>query len=58
MIIYDIHGQDLDISHICHNKCCMNIDHLALENHYTNCDRRECVHMFRCSKSHSPACLI
>ena len=36
---YDIHGHDLDISHICHNKCCINIDHLVLENHYISCDR-------------------
>ena len=31
-----------DISHLCHNTACVNIDHLVAEPHSTNCQRRQC----------------
>ena len=54
----DTNGQDLEVSHICHNRLCVNIDHLVLESHMTNCSRRECVAKKICCKTHKPECLL
>ena len=54
----DVIGHELDVSHICHNKLCVNIDHLILEAHFINCIRRQCVCDNRCSASHHPLCLL
>ena len=48
----DLDAHDLDVSHICHNKLCINIQHLVFELHYINCNRRQCVHDNVCSGSH------
>ena len=31
-----------DVSHLCHNKCCIRIDHLTYEPHAVNTQRRKC----------------
>ena len=33
----------LDVSHLCHNKLCIQPNHLSLENRATNCRRKRCV---------------
>ncbi|CAH1797802.1 unnamed protein product, partial [Owenia fusiformis] len=38
-------GLDGDISHLCHNRCCINPDHLTLEPHTINNTRLICVNM-------------
>lgn len=35
-----------EMSHICHNSFCLNIDHLSIEPHKINCDRRLCISSF------------
>lgn len=40
--------QDLDVSHLCHNPLCINIDHLSLEPHYINNNRQCCIRANRC----------
>lgn len=35
-------GEQLDISHICHNKRCCNIDHLFCETSHINQSRNHC----------------
>lgn len=39
---------DADVSHLCHNTKCMNVDHLVLEPHGINNSRRSCVSCGRC----------
>ena len=39
---------DYETSHLCHNKLCVNIDHLSLEPHSVNTQRRACVTNGRC----------
>lgn len=54
----DSNGDNLDVSHICHNTLCVNINHLTLESHLINCSRNECVSLGKCTDQHFPACLI
>jgi hypothetical protein len=51
-------GHLLDISHICHNKSCINSKHLVLEQHAINQDREHCKAQGRCSGCHRPVCVI
>ena len=51
-------GQQLDVSHLCHNKKCINEDHLVHEPHVTNMDRNGCFASGYCSKRHKPYCLL
>lgn len=51
-------GQQLDISHTCHNKKCLNPDHLVNEPHRINMDRNGCYVSGLCSKRHHPHCLL
>ena len=32
----------LECSHLCHNKGCMNTEHIVAEPHYVNMDRKRC----------------
>ena len=50
----------LDVSHLCHNKSCINPGHLVLEPHSTNCKRRLCHHEKRCHENHQggPLCMV
>ncbi len=34
--------ENLDVSHLCHEKTCINIDHLSLERHTINNNRLRC----------------
>ena len=38
-----------DISHLCSNKSCVNFEHLTVEPHKVNTQRRKCVDNRRCS---------
>ena len=51
---------DLHVSHLCHNKRCINIDHLILEAGAINCGRRLCHREKRCHENHDngPKCLV
>ena len=55
---YNEFGQQLDVSHLCHNKLCINENHLIHEPHSINMDRKRCVSLGFCSKSHKPYCLL
>ena len=39
----------LDISHICHNKMCVNLKHLSREEHLVNMDRESCLWLGHCT---------
>jgi hypothetical protein len=54
----DDNGHLLDISHICHNKSCINSKHLVLEQHAINQDREHYRAQGRCSGCHRPFCVI
>lgn len=34
--------KNMDVSHICHKKLCINFDHLSYEPHIINCKRNSC----------------
>lgn len=53
--VFNING---DISHLCHNRLCINIDHLVNESRTTNLKRQVCVHSGICTKNHQPHCLF
>lgn len=50
--------QQLDVSHLCHNKKCINEKHLVHEPHFVNMDRSSCFTHGFCSKRHEPHCLL
>ena len=54
----DIDGHQLDVSHVCHNKLCMNAAHLCLERHSVNKERDHCKCIGRCTGGHYPLCLL
>ena len=35
--------KNLHVSHLCHNKSCINFEHLSLEPHDTNNKRKTCI---------------
>lgn len=49
-----------DVSHLCHNSKCVNVDHLVNEDHITNNSRRSCVSCGRClgHPAPSPPCRL
>ena len=49
---------NLEVSHLCHNSLCANSEHLTLEPHSDNAERRTCNLMHHCSKAHTPFCLL
>ena len=49
-IIYFLKYDDIgEISHLCSNKKCLNIEHLIIEKHITNCSRIQCNSSKHCS---------
>lgn len=52
------YGAPMEVSHICHNRSCIKLDHLVLETHQQNMCRRHCVAARRCLGGHGPACII
>ena len=55
--LHDEHGKKLDVSHLCHNKACVNANHLILEAHEVNMERLHCVAQGFCTMNHT-ACLL
>ena len=55
--LHDDVGTQLDVSHLCHNKSCINPDHLVMEAHEVNMQRVHCVSQGLCTKNHT-ACLL
>ena len=49
-----------EVSHLCHNKRCVNVRHLTVEEHTKNESRNQCVQAGRCvsDAAHSPPCLL
>ena len=54
----DSFGEQLDISHLCHNKLCINPLHLTIEKHSINMSRNHCWKAGVCSMAHEPACVF
>ena len=48
---------DSDVSHLCHNTKCINVEHLVLERHGFNNSRQTCISCGRCL-GHVPPCRI
>lgn len=49
----------LEISHLCNTCSCLNIEHLSLETHETNCGRKCCFFRGKCfHHGNYPDCLI
>ncbi len=55
---FDEKGAAVECSHLCHNKLCVNPDHILIENHALNQDRIHCKGQGMCSGAHVPHCLI
>lgn len=51
----DVEGE---VSHLCHNKLCVNTAHLVIEQHCINQERIHCFLLGRCTEAHSPLCLM
>ena len=51
-------GDNLDVSHLCHIKHCINPDHLTFEPHSKNMSRDTCFKNGSCSMEHSPPCIL
>ena len=53
------HKADHELSHLCHQKTCVNFNHLNLEPHHINLQRRECFRKKVCKGHDShPDCII
>ena len=50
-----LHG---DVSHLCHNKVCVNIHHLVCETREINLNRQVCKNRGVCTKNHMPHCIF
>ena len=50
-------GHRLEVSHLCHVRFCVNIEHLVLELASTNRERKMCVGSHVCI-GHNPACML
>ena len=48
--------RELECSHLCHNKLCINTDHLVLESKSLNISRNICSRRRQCQGGHEPAC--
>ena len=55
---YDLQGKRVEVSHLCHQKLCVNPAHLVVERHEVNQARIHCVAQGHCSNDHVPACII
>ena len=55
---YNENGEQLDVSHLCHNPKCIKPEHLTFEPHSTNLDRIVCRQRKRCTGSHLPLCIV
>ena len=48
--------KEVECSHLCHNKICINVDHLTLESKRVNSSRKVCARRRTCH-GHDPPCL-
>ena len=53
----DDDGETVEVSHLCHYRDCVNVEHLTLETHWINLGRRQCVAAGRCL-GHQPPCIF
>lgn len=51
-------GDAMDVSHLCHQKSCINTDHLVWESHSANKSRDTCFSRGCCTLEHSPSCIL
>ena len=51
-------GEGWEVSHLCHSKRCANPEHLSLETHEVNGERRSCDQQGHCTGGHKPQCLF
>ena len=51
-------GGPVECSHLCHNKICVNVDHLHLEPHSINSERTHCKLQGQCARCHFPYCIL
>ncbi len=54
----DRHGNQIDVSHRCHKKLCINPQHLTLESHSNNMLRNACAKADVCTNEHAPPSCI
>ena len=54
----DKNNNSIECSHLCHNKICVNAEHIILEAHSINQDRIHCRDQGHCSKCHEPHCIL
>ena len=52
------YGEPMEVSHLCHNKLCINIQHLVLESHTENMSRLHCCKEGVCTMAHAPPCVL
>lgn len=61
-LMYICHNRQLDfpndVSHLCHNRLCINIQHLVHEPRLTNLSRKTCKNARACTNLHQPPCLF
>jgi hypothetical protein len=61
-LMFMVHHRQLqidgDISHLCHNKLCVNVEHLVNEDRQTNLSRKHCNKDRECSQKHQPYCIF
>ena len=51
-------GELMEVSHRCHQKSCINSDHLVLENRLSNMSRETCRPERVCTLRHEPPCIL
>ena len=51
-------GELMEVSHWCHQKSCINSDHLVLENRLSNMSRETCRCERVCTLRHEPTCIL
>uniref|UniRef100_K1QCF1 Zinc-binding loop region of homing endonuclease domain-containing protein n=1 Tax=Magallana gigas TaxID=29159 RepID=K1QCF1_MAGGI len=51
-------GGNLEVSHLCRKKLCVNATHLVLETHEVNQERNHCKAQGFCCRAHHPHCIL
>ena len=49
---------NFEISHLCHNRSCINVKHLVLESKHANNSRKQCKVQGFCNQQLLPHCLL
>ena len=58
MLVRDENSNRIECSHLCHNRLCVNPEHIVLEPHATNLERIHCKGQGICARCHEPYCLL